>query len=117
MSPDRFAIATAAQAGQAPQSAEITSAATAQQVYDTILALPRTNAEPNCPAEPVPTYQIVFFVGEQPVPASVYNVCQTVEVDAGYQWRGGWFAMNSHALLVNIGPVMVPGTNGPMPGG
>lgn len=94
MSPDRFAIATAPQVGQAPQSALITSATTAQQVYDAILALPRTSASPSCPAEPVPTYQLVFFAGEQPVPASVYDVCQTVEVDGGYQWRGGWFTMN-----------------------
>jgi hypothetical protein len=94
LSPDRFAIATAPQAGQAPQSALITSATIAQQVYDAILALPRTGASPNCSAEPVPTYQIVFFAGDQAVPASVDDICQTVEVDGGYQWRGGRFATN-----------------------
>ena len=94
LSPDRFAIPTAPQLGQAPQSALITSATTAQRVYDAILALPRTSASPNCSAEPVPTYQIVFFAGDQPVPASVNDVCQTVEVDGGYQWRGGRFATN-----------------------
>jgi hypothetical protein len=42
----------------------------------------------------VPTYQIVFFVGEQSVPATVNEVCRVVEVDGGYQWRGGRFAMS-----------------------
>jgi len=94
LSPDRFAIATAPQVGRAPQSALITEAATAQQLYDAILALPRTNAAPSCHAEPVPTYQIVFVAGEQAVPASVYDICQTVEVEGGNRWRGGWFATN-----------------------
>jgi hypothetical protein len=94
LSPDRLAIATSPQASQAPQSTLITSATTVQQLYDAILALPRTNAAPSCSAEPAPTDQLVFFVGEQAVPASVYEGCQAVEVDGGHQWRGGTFAMN-----------------------
>lgn len=91
--PDRLAIAFTPHASQAPQSALITSAATAQQVYDAILALPLASAAQACPAEPVPTYQFVFFAGEQAVPASMNDLCQTIEVAGGYQWRGGIFAM------------------------
>ena len=94
LNPDRIAVAKIADDSQAPQSALITSAATATRLYDAMLALPQTKDVPSCAAEPVPTYQLVFFQGDQAVPASVYDVCQTVEVDGGYVWRGGWFAMN-----------------------
>jgi hypothetical protein len=36
----------------------------------------------------------MFFAGEQAVPASVNETCQTVSVQGGYQWRGGSFAQN-----------------------
>jgi hypothetical protein len=94
LKPDRFAIATAPQPGQAPKSALVTSATTAQQLYDAILALPRTDGGQNCSGPPRLTYQIVFFSGDQAVPASVDDACQTVEVDGGFQWRGGRFATN-----------------------
>lgn len=93
LSPDRLAIATAPHAGQAPQSALITSAPAAQQVYDAIIALPRANVAQGCPADSEPTYQLVFSAGEHQVPASVNETCQTVEVDGDYQWRGGKFTM------------------------
>ncbi len=94
LSPDRLAIEFTPHAGQAPQSAQITSAATAWQFYDAILALPLASAAQGCPAELEPTYQFVFFGGEQTVPASVNDTCQTVSVEGGYQARGGAFAMN-----------------------
>ncbi len=43
---------------------------------------------------PQPTYQLVFFEGDQALPASVYEVCGAVEVGGDFQWRGAWFAMN-----------------------
>jgi len=94
LTPDRFAIATAPNPLGAPQSALITSASTAQQLYDAILALPRTDVGTGCNGSFVPEYQIVFFSGDQTLPASVDDACQTVEVDGGFQWRGGRFAMN-----------------------
>ena len=94
LNPDRLAVATAAHPTQAPQSAMIASAATAEQVYDAILALPRSNTALNCVAEPQPTYQLVFFQGDQALPASVNEGCGMIEMDGGFQWRGGWFSMN-----------------------
>src|SRR5262249_15388206 len=44
LSPDRLAIALTPHAGQAPQSAQIPSAATARQFYEAILALPQASA-------------------------------------------------------------------------
>jgi hypothetical protein len=96
--PTRLAIAVAPYATQtltAPQSAEITSAATAQQLYDAILALPLASAGgEGCPYVATPTYQFVFFAGEQMVPACIDDTNQTVTIDGGYQWRGGAFVMN-----------------------
>jgi hypothetical protein len=94
LSPDRLAIAFTPHAGQAPQSAQITSAATARQLYDAILALPLASGGPECPAAPVLAYQLVFFSGEQAVPGYVSDTCQMVVVEGGYQSRGGAFAMN-----------------------
>jgi hypothetical protein len=95
LNPDRLAIATAPRAGQAPQTALITSASTAKQLYDAILTLPQSNTAPSCPSEPEPTYyQMVFFEDEHAVPATVNVGCWMVEVDGGFQWRGGWFSMN-----------------------
>jgi hypothetical protein len=94
MKPDRVAFATAVQPGKAPESAMVTSAATAQQLYDAILALPRTNIPSTCSGNLAPTYQIVFFSGSQTVPASIGDTCGVVEIDGGFQWRGGRFVMN-----------------------
>jgi hypothetical protein len=104
LKPDRFAIATAPQPEHAPQSALITSATTAQQLYDAMLALPRSDAGQGCSGAPLPTYQIVFFSGDQSVPASVDNGCQTAEVDGSYRWRGGRFVTNDQfrSLLQSI---------------
>jgi hypothetical protein len=94
LSPDRLAVAFTPHAGQAPQTAQIASAATARRLYDAILALQPASTAQYCPATSVPTYQFVFFAGEQTVPASVDDTCQSVSVQGGYQWRGGNFAMN-----------------------
>lgn len=94
LSPDRLAIAFTSQSGKAPQTALITSAATARQFYDAILALPLASAAQACSDELLPTYQFVFFAGEQTAPASINDSCQTVIVEGGYQSRGGAFAMN-----------------------
>ncbi|HVX29820.1 MAG TPA: hypothetical protein VHA53_05020, partial [Nitrolancea sp.] len=94
LKPDRVAIATAPNPLQAPKSAMITSATTAQQLYDAILSLPRTDAGFGCNGSFVPAYQIVFFSGNQALHASYDDACQTVEVDGGFQWRGGRFAIN-----------------------
>jgi hypothetical protein len=104
LKPDRFAIATAPNPLQAPQSALITSATTAQQLYDAMLALPRSDAGQGCSSAPLPTYQIVFFSGDQSVPASVDNGCQTAEINGGYHWRGGRFVTNEQfrSLLQSI---------------
>jgi hypothetical protein len=94
--PDRLAIAVTPPAGQtlaAPQSAQITSADTAQQLYDAILALPPAPLRARCPSVGTPTYQFVFVAGEQMVPACVYDTDQTVEIDGGYQWRGGTYTI------------------------
>jgi hypothetical protein len=95
--PDRLAIAVTPPAGQtlpAPQSAQITSAATTQQLYDAILALPPAPLRARCPSVGTPTYQFVFFAGAQMAPACVYDTDQTVEIDGGYPWRGGVYTMN-----------------------
>jgi hypothetical protein len=94
LKPDRFAIATNPNPLQAPQSALVTSATTAQNLYDAILGLPRTDVGTGCTGSFVPENQIVFFSGDQALHASVDDVCQTIEVDGGFQWRGGRFAMS-----------------------
>jgi hypothetical protein len=94
LTPDRLAIAFTPHAGQPPQTAQITSATTVRQFYDTILALPKANPAPSCSPALVPTYQFVFFAGSQSVPAFVDDACQTVAIEGGYQSRGGAFAVN-----------------------
>jgi hypothetical protein len=91
--PDRLAIAFTPHAGQAPQSAQITSATVARQFYDAILALPLASAAHSCLSAPVPTYQLVFFAGEQTVLAFVDEACHTITVEGDYQSRGGTFTM------------------------
>jgi hypothetical protein len=91
--PDRLAIAFTPHAGQAPQSAQITTAAMVLQFYDAILALPLASAAHSCLSAPVPTYQLVFFAGAQTVPAFVDDACHTITVEGGYQSRGGSFTM------------------------
>jgi hypothetical protein len=96
--PDRMAIAVTTPAGQtllAPQSAQIVSATTTQLLYDAILALPLANSGgARCPYVDTPTYQFVFFAGEQLAPACVYDTDQTVEIDGGSVWGGGVHTMN-----------------------
>jgi hypothetical protein len=105
LTPDRLVIAYTPHSGQAPQTAQITSATTVRQFYDAILALPKADSAPNCSPEPVPTHQFVFFAGSQSVPAFVDDACQTVAIEGGYQSRGGAFAMSDpfrgllHSLL------------------
>jgi hypothetical protein len=91
--PDRLAIALTSHAGQAPQSAQITSAARVLQFYDAILALPLASAANSCLSAPAPTYQLVFFAGAQTAPASVDDGCRAITVEGGYQSRGGTFTM------------------------
>lgn len=93
--PDRLSIEYTPQPGQAPQSALISSAATAKRLYNAILALPLATSWQDCGGDPVPTYQLVFFAPHQAIPAIIYESCQSVSLQGAYQSRGGTYAMNA----------------------
>ncbi len=81
------------QAGQSSQTARILSAATAQHLYDAILALPLAtpnNGYLNGPA----TYQLVFHAADQDIPSPIDMQHNLVSLNGNLQSRTGLYTMN-----------------------
>ncbi|HEX8034799.1 MAG TPA: hypothetical protein VF510_13170 [Ktedonobacterales bacterium] len=93
--PDVLAIAYTPHPGQAPQTARIASAETAQRLYNAILALPLLPLDQSCSMPTIPEYQLVFHTAEQVIPAEIDpTTCKTISVNAAYLARGGVHALN-----------------------
>lgn len=92
--PDLLAIAHTPDPAQAPETAQVTSAETAQRLYDAILALPLVPNQAPCQAPGVPAYQLVFHTTQRAIPAVIDNTCKTIALDGAYQARGGVYTLN-----------------------
>jgi hypothetical protein len=93
--PDLLAIAYTPHPGQAPQTARIASAETAQRLYNAILALPLLPLDQSCSMPTIPAYQLVFHTAEQAIPAAIDpTTCKTISVNGAYQARGGVHILN-----------------------
>lgn len=92
--PDQLAIAYWPTPAQAPQTARISSAETAQRLYTSILALPHLPYSYQCPTQGIPTYQLVFHTTQQVIPAAFDPTCKTITLNGAYQTRGGTYTLS-----------------------
>src|SRR5579885_4730 len=90
--PQQVAIAHTPDSAQPPQTAQITSAQTAQRLYNAILALPLSTSK--CADLSIPEYQLAFQTSDQSIPAAIYNHCNFVSLDGANQTRGSLYTMN-----------------------
>ncbi len=102
--PDLLAIAYPPHPKQAPQTARITSAETAQRLYNATLALPLLPYGYQCPTPGIPTYQLVFHTTQQVIPAVIDPTCKTITLNGAYQARGGTYTLSDQfkQLLAEI---------------
>ncbi len=102
--PDLLAIAHTPDPEQAPQTARITSAETAQRLYNAILALPLLPDGYQCPTPGIPTYTLVFHTTQQDIPALIDPTCKTITLDGAHQTRGGTYTLSDqfNQLLAEI---------------
>lgn len=93
---DLLAIAYTPQPGQAPKTARIASAETAQRLYNALLALPVLPLDQSCTMPSIPTYQLVFHTAEQQViPVAIDpSTCKTGSINWDYPTRGGMHPPN-----------------------
>ncbi len=92
--PQQLAILQAAQSGQPPQIAQITSVETVQRLYQAIVALPLAPQNGNCSPDTLHAYQLVFHTANQAIPSVVDRTCNTVSLDGNYKSRSGTYMMN-----------------------
>lgn len=92
--PDLLSIAYTPNPAQAPQTARISSAETAQRLYNAILALPPHPYGYQCSTPGIPAYQLVFQTPQQTIPAVIDPTCKTISLDGGYRTRGGVYSLN-----------------------
>src|SRR5207248_1918187 len=84
------------------QTARIPSAATAQRLYDAILALPLATPN-NAYLNGTPTYQLVFHTADQEIPSTIDMQYNLVSLNGNLQSRTGSYTMNDQFKLVKIG--------------
>lgn len=92
--PDALAIEHAPDPAQAPQTAQIISAETAQRLYNAILALTWLPQGSACQDTGIPAYQLVFQTANQTIPAIMHNDCNSINLEGAYQSRGGWYRLD-----------------------
>jgi hypothetical protein len=92
--PDGLAIAQTPDPAQTPQTAQITSAETAQRLYNAILALTWLPQGSACTDTGIPEYQLVFQAADQEIPAIIHNACNSIDLEGAYHTRGGWYSMD-----------------------
>lgn len=102
--PDSLTIAHSPDPAQASKTARITSAETAQRLYDAILALPVHPYGDQCSTPGAPTYQFAFHTPQQTIPAVIDPTCNTITLNGAYQTRGGTYSLNDqfNRLLAEI---------------
>ncbi len=83
----------APQSGQSSQTARIPTAATAQRLYDAILALPLATPN-NAYQNGTPTYQLVFHTTGQEIPSAIDMQHNLVSLNGNLQSRTGSYTMN-----------------------
>lgn len=91
--PDALAIEHALPSNQTPQTAQITSAETAQRLYNAIIALKWLPQGSACTDTGIPEYQLVFQAANQTIPAIMHNTCNSIDLEGAFHTRGGWYAM------------------------
>ena len=91
--PDGLAIEHTPDPAQAPQTAQIASAETAQRLYNAILALKWLPQGSACTDTGIPTYQLAFQTANQTIPAVIHDDCNSIDLEGAYHTRGGWYSM------------------------
>jgi hypothetical protein len=89
-----LAIARSPDPTQSPETAQITSAETAQRLYNAILALSLAKSDTWCDGSAAPEYSLVFQAAQQAIPATIYHDCDILTLEGAYQTRGGRYTMN-----------------------
>ncbi|HEU0027428.1 MAG TPA: hypothetical protein VFQ25_09960 [Ktedonobacterales bacterium] len=93
--PVGLAIERTPDPAQASLTARIPSAEIARRLYDAILALKWLPSGPaSCEDAPILEYQLVFQTADGAIPAVIHNACGAVDLQGGFQARGGWFVMD-----------------------
>src|SRR5579859_993419 len=88
-----LALLRVPQGGHSSQTARILSAATAQRLYDAILALPF--APPNNGSlDSPPPYQLVFHAADQTIPSAIDMQHHLVSLNGNLHSRTGLYTMN-----------------------
>jgi hypothetical protein len=81
------------QTGQPPLTMRISSATTAQRLYNAILALPLTS--PNSGnLEGVPEYQLVFHAADQEIPSAIDTQHNLISLNGNVHTRTGIYTLN-----------------------
>ena len=88
-----LAVMRMPQTGQRPLTALISSAATAQRLYNAILALPLTS--PNIGIlQGAPTYQLVFHAADQEIPSAIDMQHNLISLNGDIHSRTGLYTLN-----------------------
>lgn len=106
-----LALMHASQLGQSSQTARIPSAATAQRLYDAILALPLAPPN-NASLNGTPTYQLVFHTADQEIPSAIDMQHNLVSLNGNLQSRTGSYTMNDQFKRV-LEEILVAATFAP----
>ncbi len=93
--PQQLAILHTIAPDQPAQSALITSAATAQRLYQAILALSQVPSSSTCIQTLRPEYQLAFHTADQTIPSIVDNTCNTISLGGNFQTRTGTYVMDA----------------------
>lgn len=97
--PDRLSILHTVRLSQPSTTAQITSAETAQRLYNAILELSLVSLDKNCQgesliAEPRYTYQLVFHASDQTIASAIDYKCNTVSLSSELKTTGGTYEMS-----------------------
>ena len=88
-----LAVMRVPQTGQWPFTARITSAGTAQRLYNAILALPLTSPTTGY-LQGSPAYQLVFHAANQDIPSAIDTQRNLISLNGNLQSRTGLYTLN-----------------------
>ena len=88
-----LAVMRMPQTGQPPLTARISSATTAQRLYNAILALPLTSLNKGN-LEGVPEYQLVFHAADQEIPSVIDTQHNLISLNGNVHSRTGIYTLN-----------------------
>jgi hypothetical protein len=92
--PQALAIQHTLQGNQPVRTARIADSASAQRLYNAILALPQA-AEDSCNDTHYPEYQLVFQTSNQAIPAVISQRCKTISLNGNNQSRSGLYTQSA----------------------